>query len=48
MNRNSNTEATVLTLKQVAEQNKLVTLFVPKEGVITAMLYGGSKVNFVP
>ncbi|NLK45099.1 MAG: DNA repair protein RecO [Treponema sp.] len=43
MNRNSNTEATVLTLKQVAEQNKLVTLFVPKEGVITAMLYGGSK-----
>ena len=43
MNRNSETEATVLALKQVGEQNRLVTLFVPKDGVITAMLYGGPK-----
>ena len=43
MNRNSETEATVLALKQVGEQNRLVTLFTPKDGVITAVLYGGPK-----
>lgn len=43
MNRNSETEATVLALKQVGEQNRLVTLFTPKDGVITALLYGGPK-----
>ncbi|MBO4727518.1 MAG: DNA repair protein RecO [Spirochaetaceae bacterium] len=43
MNRNSETEATVLALKQIGEQNRLVTLFTPKDGVITAVLYGGPK-----
>lgn len=43
MNRNSETEATVLATKQIGEQNRLVTLFVPKDGIITAVLYGGPK-----
>lgn len=43
MNRNSQTKALILTLKQVGENNRLVTFFSSDKGIFSAILYGGAK-----
>lgn len=43
MNRSSQTQALVLTIKPSGENNSSVTLLTPQEGIVYATLYGGPK-----
>ncbi len=43
MNRSSQTQALVLTLKNLGENNSSVTLLTPDKGILYATLYGGPK-----
>lgn len=43
MNRSSQTSAIILALKPLGENNSLVTLLTPAEGLVYATLYGGPK-----
>ncbi len=43
VNRHSQTDAIVLNTRQVGESNRLVTLLTREDGLVRAVLYGGSK-----
>ena len=43
MNRSSSTDAIVLSLKPLGENNSSVTLLTPEAGIVYAVLYGGPK-----
>ncbi|MBP5519152.1 MAG: DNA repair protein RecO [Treponema sp.] len=43
MNRSSSTNAIILSLKPLGENNSSVTLITPESGIVYAVLYGGPK-----
>ena len=43
MNRSSSTDAIVLSLRPLGENNSSVTLLTPEAGLVYAVLYGGPK-----
>ena len=43
MNRSSSTDAIVLSLRPLGENNSSVTLLTPEAGIVYAVLYGGPK-----
>ena len=43
MNRSTSTDAIVLSLRPLGENNSSVTLLTPEDGIVYAVLYGGPK-----
>ena len=43
MNRSSSTNAIILSLRPLGENNSSVTLLTPEDGIVYAVLYGGPK-----
>ena len=43
MNRSSSTQAIILSLRPLGENNSSVTLLTPEDGIVYAVLYGGPK-----
>lgn len=41
--RNRETQAIIISLKKQGEQNRIVTILTPEQGIINCMLYGGPK-----